>query len=58
MINSITDILIGLFFGVIIGSLITISYSQPEKVIIRHGCAQYNNITGDFEWKENNRANR
>jgi hypothetical protein len=43
-------ILLGLLFGVIIGSLVTISYSQSERMIIKHGCAQYNNITGNFEW--------
>ena len=50
MIDNIIDIGIGLLLGVIIGSIIVISFSEPDKAIIRHGCAQYNNITGDFEW--------
>jgi len=28
------------------------SISEAHPTIIKHGCAQYNPITGDFEWKE------
>jgi hypothetical protein len=51
MVDSMIDFVLGLFFGILIGILIIIGYSQPEKRIIEHGCAQYNKITGDFEWK-------
>ena len=50
MIDSLIDLILGLFLGIIIGCYIIIYFSEPDKAIVRHGCAQYNNITGDFEW--------
>ena len=53
MMEDVITFFVGLFFGISIGALIIISCSQSNKTIVRHGCAQYNNITGDFEWIEN-----
>jgi len=50
MLDEILAFALGLFIGAVISTLVIISGSQPNKSVIKHGCAQYNPITGDFEW--------
>jgi hypothetical protein len=50
MLDAILTFTLGLFFGILIGAFVAMGVSQPNKLIIKHGCAQYNHVTGDFEW--------
>jgi hypothetical protein len=43
--------ILGAFLGIIITALICIDSYKSNKDIIKHECGQYNQITGDFEWK-------
>ena len=44
-------------FGVIIGvfiafALVHFTDGKAGSLMVKHGCAQYNQVTGDFEWKD------
>ena len=46
-------LIIGLLLGVLLISVADmVTDSQSGRVIVKHGCAQYNSTTGDFEWLE------
>ena len=38
--------------GVIIGLSISTIYSQENRQIVKHGCAEYNSTTGNLQWKD------
>jgi hypothetical protein len=47
-----SNLFLGIAIGLVIGMLIVMGVSQPNKAIIMRGCAHYNTITGDFEWNK------
>ncbi len=38
--------------GFLVGSIIIISLTQSNSNIIKHNCAHYDTITGDFTWND------
>ena len=44
--------MLALSLGVIIGLSISTIYSQENRQIVKHGCAEYNSTTGNFQWKD------
>ena len=46
----------GFVFGFAVGLGLCVGLvldnNETHHKIIKHGCAQYNHITGDFEWKD------
>ena len=38
--------------GMIIGLKFSTLFSQENSQIVKHGCAEYNSTTGNFQWKD------
>lgn len=43
---------LGLVIGIAAGLGTSSMYSQENRKIIQHGCAEYNSTTGNFQWKD------
>jgi hypothetical protein len=48
----IIGIIIGLLTALTIASIYHEIQSVPKKEAIKHNCAEYNQITGRFQWKD------
>lgn len=44
--------ILALGVGMIIGLSISTMYTQENSQIVKHGCAEYNSTTGNFQWKD------
>lgn len=49
------QLMAGLVIGIVCGGIATVivitTEFEPHSAIIKHECGEYNNTTGDFQWK-------